>query len=77
MVCVKCGPLRTSVVSQRPQSQISTDLVIKLKKKAVAIYLLTFQRISTDVVVCGVTERIVGASSGAEVVKKREKNVLN
>lgn len=26
---------------------------------------LTFQRTSTDVVVCGVTERIVGALSGA------------
>lgn len=31
---------------------------------------LTCQRISTDVVVCGVTERIAGASSGAD---KKEK----
>ena len=32
----------------------------------------TCQRISTDVVVCGVTERMVGASSGAEERKVRQ-----
>lgn len=37
---------------------------------------LTCQRISTDVVVCGVTERIVGASSGAGAIKGR-RNGLN
>ena len=37
---------------------------------------LTCQRISTDVVVCGVTERIAGASSGAEAIKS-ETDELN
>lgn len=32
---------------------------------------LTCQRISTEVVVCGVTERILGASSGAGDDKQR------
>lgn len=31
---------------------------------------LTFQQISTEVVVCGVTDRIAGASSGAGEVRK-------
>lgn len=33
---------------------------------------LTCQRISTEVVVCGVTERILGASSGAGDDKQEE-----
>lgn len=33
---------------------------------------LTCQRISTDVVVCGVTDRIVGASSGAAATEVRK-----
>lgn len=37
---------------------------------------LTFQRISTDVVVCGVTERILGASSGAEGEREREEEKM-
>lgn len=41
--------------------------------QTVKLRLLTCQRISTDVVVCGVTERILGASSGAGAIKKGEK----
>lgn len=40
-------------------------------KRTVKQLLLTCQRISTEVVVCGVTERILGASSGAGVDKQR------
>lgn len=34
----------------------------------------TCQRINTDVVVCGVTDKMVGASSGAEEKKKYKSN---